>query len=619
MTARLLAAGAICVNVCAVLAETGANVLSNGGFERFTGSRRASGWAYARPWHAVEGDAAGGSRRALVYENSNPELASTPRQDVRMEHGRTYVIEADMRIEGRLAGPYGKGAGVYAEWYDAKGGWLGGVYTEELKSTDGGWRHVSATSSAIPTNAVRFSVGLGVAKGCTGKVTYDNVKLARWYAPRLQGLYTSAYRNVASDGTLELQAALDMTDANLAEFSGQFTWRGADGRTHTAPPDSMDVEFARLRLNVRDFAIGRSSVTFALIRANGEIDARREIAFERVAALPHRVVHVDSMRRTCVDGKPFFPIGVYGGVKGMAQLKAAGVNTLMLYGAPDRVLLERARTNGLMVVAGVNHVFSGTRHAPNGVATEADEEAWLAKYIDAVRFHPALLAWYAVDELPVTMLPRLAARRSLLERLDPDHPVWVCLNHPHQTRSYLPAFDVAGADPYPIPRDRIALAAEWTRAAIRGGGGSRAVWMVPQIFSWASYNRKDGRVPTREEIRNMTWQCIAEGATGLIYFKWADLMKNGPETTFEGRFADFASVTAEVAAFMPFLLSDDAPLPVRGATDAVRARLFVKDGARRLLAVNATREPQRARLSAEGMPSREISFAPLEVRLDEVR
>ena len=597
-----------CFTACA---DTGVNVLSNGGFEKFSGGRRAIRWSYGRGWRAVEGEGVKGSR-ALVYENADPDFSSTPRQNVELEKGRTYALEADILIDGTLKGPYGKGASVYAEWHDAQGKWLGGVYTEEIKTTGGKWQHVSALSSAIKTNAVRFSVGLGVSKGCTGKVTFDNVKLARWYNPRLQGLYTSAYRDMAADGEVELLAALDMTDGNLADYSGQFTWRGVDGRVHIAAPSAMDDAFARLRLNVRDLAMGRSTVTFVLLKGNGEIDARCEIPFERVRELPHRAVTVDPLRRVCVGGKPFFPIGVYGGTKSMARLKEIGVNTLMLYGAPERDTLECARTNGLMVIAGVNHVFAGARHAPEGVKTEADEKTWLAKYIDKVRFHPALLAWYTLDELPLTLLPRLKGRRDLMAQLDPDHPTWVCLNRPHQTRSYLSACDILGADPYPIPRDPIVTAANWTRLAVRGGAGRRATWMVPQIFSWASYNRKDGRVPTREEIRNMTWQCLAEGATGLIYFKWGDLFSNGPETTAEGRMADFASVLSEVNAFLPFLLSNEPSQKVKGTTDAVRARLFVRGGERRLLVVNATREQQSATLSCDGFPACRLALAPLE-------
>ena len=612
---RYLAAAAIAACVVlppAAVADTGVNVIENGRFERFSGGRRVTRWSYGRGWYSAEGEGVDGSR-ALVYDNSDPELSSSPRQGVELEKGRAYALEADIKIEGTLKGPSGKGASVYAEWFDADKKWLGGVYTEEVKTTDGKWLHVSAISSAIKTNAAAFRVGLGVTKGCTGKVVFDNVKLARWYNPRLQGLYTSAYRDMAADGPLELMAALDMSDTASGGYTGIFNWRGSDGRPHSAAPSSMDAEFARRTMNVRDIAMGRSMISFTLVKPNGEIDARREIPFERVPREPNRAVTVDSHRRTCVGGSPFFPIGVYGGVKDMSRLKAIGVNTLMLYDAPGRNTLEAARTNGLMVIAGINHVFAGMRLAPKGVKTAADEESWLSKYIDKVRFHPALLAWYSVDELPLTMLPRLAARRDLLARLDPDHPVWVCLNHPHQTRSYLPAFDIAGSDPYPVPREPIVLAADWTRATVRGGAGRRGVWMVPQIFSWASYNRKDGRVPTREEIRNMTWQCIVEGATGIIYFKWGDLMKNGKDTTFDGRFADLASVTKEVAAFTPFLLSGVESVEVDGATAAIRARLFVKDDARRLVIVNATREPRQCKIPVQGMGTVEIELAPLDV------
>ena len=54
----ILLAGAAC-------AETGVNVLNNGGFEKFSGGRRAASWTYGKGWRAVEGDGlgAGGSRR----------------------------------------------------------------------------------------------------------------------------------------------------------------------------------------------------------------------------------------------------------------------------------------------------------------------------------------------------------------------------------------------------------------------------------------------------------------------------------------------------------------------------------------------------------------------------
>lgn len=610
----------LALSLCAAVythADTGVNVVGNGDFETVSGGGRAACWSYGGGWRHVDGAGTGGSG-ALVYENGDPGLSANPFQNVELEKGRVYAIEADVKIEGSLKGPYGKGVCVYAEWYDAKGGYIGGVYTEEIGKTGGEWLHVSSICAAISTNASTFRIGISVAKGCTGKVVFDNVKLARWYNPRLQGLYTSAYRDTAAGGVLELMAALDLTDVSPDGYTGVFGWLGSDGRRRSSAPASMDVEFARLPVDVGDIAMGRSTVSFTLVKPDGEVDAKREIRFERVAEMPRRSVAVDDRRRTIVGGKPFFPIGVYGGSGDMAMLRRIGVNTLMLYGAPEKDVFDAAETNGLMVIAGINHVFAGTRHAPRGVRSDADEVAWLEKYVGKVRSHPALLAWYALDELPLTMLPRLASRRDLLAGLDPDHPVWICMNHPCKTRSYLPALDIAGADPYPVQHRPIAMAADWTRSSVRGVGGRRGVWMVPQIFNWSSYNRTDGRVPTREEIRNMTWQCIVEGATGIIYFEWRDLRKNGKDTTFEGRLSDFASVTEEVSAFTPFLLSDDEPAEVAGTTAEVCARLFTAGGSRRLVVVNATREQRSAKLSVKGFPPFEIRLAPLEVAIKDV-
>jgi len=73
-------------------------------------------------------------------------------------------------------------------------------------------------------------------------------------------------------------------------------------------------------------------------------------------------------------------------------------------------------------------------------------------------------------------------------------------------------------------------------------------------------------------------------------------------------------VTTEVAAFMPFLLSDDEPQEVGGTTEAVRARLFVKGGERRLLAVNTTLVTQKVKLSTSRGDVVSVSLAPLEVQ-----
>ncbi len=339
--------------------------------------------------------------------------------------------------------------------------------------------------------------------------------------------------------------------------------------------------------------------------------------YENVSTGRSPRVWIDTKGRTVVDGRRFFPFGVYGGVgeSHIGRFKGGPFNTLMVYGAPSRDDFDRAAANGLKVIAGVNHYFAGFGDTAKSVKSVADEEPQLAAYVDSVKGHPALLAWYAFDELPITMLPQLVRRRSFLERVDPNHPVWAVMNNWEFSEHYLGAFDVAGCDPYPIPNNPISDVAEAVGLQ-RSQTSGRAVWVVPQIFSWANYSRKDGRPPTRDEIRNMTWQAIVEGANGIIYFKYGDLLNNnGGKNTFETRWADLMDVAWEVRRFMPVLLTDEPEIGVSGQTGSVRARALAHGGDVYLVVVNTSCESGRAKLDVSGFSTYEADLKPLEVRV----
>ena len=69
------------------------------------------------------------------------------------------------------------------------------------------------------------------------------------------------------------------------------------------------------------------------------------------------------------------------------------------------------------------------------------------------RNRPALLGYYTCDELPNQMIPEMTERRNMLNRLDPEHPVWIVGAVGYTTESmkpYGPAADIIGSDPYPI-------------------------------------------------------------------------------------------------------------------------------------------------------------------------
>ena len=239
-------------------------------------------------------------------------------------------------------------------------------------------------------------------------------------------------------------------------------------------------------------------------------------------------------------------------------------------------------------------VFSGTRWAPKGIETEADEVRYISDRVARFKNHPAVLAWYLNDELPLSMLDRLTARRDLLEKLDPGHPGWVVLYQYTQIRDYLPTFDVIGTDPYPIPTKPAATATHCTHLTRYGTLGCKPLWQVPQAFNWAAYKKTPEekakhRAPTEAELRSMCWQCIANGSNGLVLYSFFDLEKEPNGETFASRWAECRRVGAEIRAQIPVLLSvEGAGRGLVGpfADETVSVRAWLKDGDTYVLVVN---------------------------------
>ena len=101
-----------------------------------------------------------------------------------------------------------------------------------------------------------------------------------------------------------------------------------------------------------------------------------------------------------------------------------------------------------------------------------------------------------------------------------------------QLAPYRPAFDITGADIFPIayppgehsdlPNKDISVVGDVTRKMVRAAGG-KPVWMTLQI-AWSgtvTSARKPNvvpRFPTLHELRFMAYQAIVCGARGLMFF-----------------------------------------------------------------------------------------------------
>jgi len=278
-----------------------------------------------------------------------------------------------------------------------------------------------------------------------------------------------------------------------------------------------------------------------------------------------------------VDGKPFFPIGVYsaGGARDFPILAEAGFNTVHSYAWEGKrhndtgmQWLDDAHANGLMALVGL--------YRP-----EVKKMDWTSSIerIATFRDHPALLAWHTMDEPSWDReedsgKDYMPAAYALLKEHDPDHPVTAVVCHFGDTTLFEPSVDVMQADYYPIPPipadwysgtgfHGIKLFVDKWRAA---SGGAKPFWFVCQIFDFSVSKEETNeipdewkRLPTGQELRAMTYTAVAAGAKGILYWSLSRLIGDDwargilPRVKF---WEQLKSVVGELNVLMPVLTAD---------------------------------------------------------------
>ena len=581
------------------------SLVRNAGFEEGVGSA-ADGWYIAPGKYACEARAGRSGTRALAYANDDVRAAYTiPSAEVKLEAGVAYRFGAWVKVENLTSG--GDGAIVCVEWYDGAR-YVGGAYAEGVKGTSSGWVKVEGVTPRIPANMTRAIVAPLVRKGSVGRAWFDDVFVERFEPRPVQALLTTAYRDEATEGVVSFRAALDLDADALRTYRGAFHYRGIDGREQVAAA-ALSRTVARLDMAVADLWPGVQTVRFVLSDGAGKTVGEAARDFTRQKPPLTRKVWIDAAGRTIVDGKPYFPMGTFWtDFTSTADVKLyakSPFNCIMPYWGhrnPDiRTMLDLCAEKGVRVIPNLKDFWD--------YGDPATSPARTADFVNRLKDHPAVLAWYVVDESPLSKLPQLRQRRELVARLDPEHPTWGCFYQYDQVLDYLPSCDVIGTDPYPIGQSPIDLVSTSTREAAEGTRGCRALWQVPQMFDWAAYRKDDpkARPPTFAEMRNMGWQCLANGANGLIWYSFFDVKAEPRGVSFASRWADCCRVAEEIRRHEAILLAPKSRLLKSGALGPlVSARLYSLDGFDALLVVNASPDARQVEMPLKGADGRMV-------------
>jgi hypothetical protein len=164
----------------------------------------------------------------------------------------------------------------------------------------------------------------------------------------------------------------------------------------------------------------------------------------------------------------------------------------------------------------------------------AQREARLRALVERLKDHPGLGVWKGVDEPEWGKHPVEPMRRAydFIDKVDGRHPVFV-VQAPRGTvdtlKPYDPTYDITGVDVYPVgyppgqhsaeANKNLSMVGDFTKRMMTVADGKKPVWVVLQIsFSGTIKPGKTLRMPTFPQTRYMTYQAIASGARGLLYF-----------------------------------------------------------------------------------------------------
>lgn len=555
-------------------------------------------------WRTARGEGLNGSG-ALIWESVGPQKnRSTCSQEVEAEAGKEYRISVSVRTEGFEGG---KGAKVVLLFLDASGKEISGLYPHGIKAKKTDWCR-SEDIAVAPKGTVKARIVLSVLPNAKGKVVFDEVRFEETVRPVVSYVFSSAYRNMAKDGKVTFNAFLNLTEAQCGRATAAFVCRGAAGIERRIPAricERFGEIYATGEAEVSDLAMGEQQVRCEVAGLTDAEGTSASFAFTRVAELPKRRVDFDPQGRCRVNGKPFFPIGMYShflNEKDAERYAEGPFNTVVVYGLSTPEHLKVLEKRGIMYLTTLKNEIPGKVFATQrGIRTQAESDAFFRERIALLKDCPNLLGWYVCDEAP---LSEVAARRHLYGlylAADADHPCWAVMDKPASMREWVAICDVYGIDPYPIQKVRTPHSeppvTDFCAKLTASVCGARPFWNVPQNFNWAWYGREsDSRFPTDAELRFFNWAHIACGANGLIGYSFSPfcMEKYAKYDAYARHWKSVCAAYEEVKRFTDVLLAD--PFAVTGGTVHAPVRAWLKDGKVYVLACNAKSETAEVRV-----------------------
>jgi|GEM_PF-5491830 len=163
--------------------------------------------------------------------------------------------------------------------------------------------------------------------------------------------------------------------------------------------------------------------------------------------------------------------------------------------------------------------------------------------------------------------------------------------------------DVVGTDPYPVGntfQPHLQMVSEWASASVKAAENKKGVWQVVQVFNKVAFQGKlseDFADPTEEQIQNMLYRSIIEGAKGILFYAyhplWYGINAEGKaefsEEIYNQRWKEVSAVSREFAGIIPIILANDVTdVPNLKVDERVIHKAWIYKGETYLMVVNTS-------------------------------
>lgn len=563
--------------------------VANPGFEE--GSK---GWELP-PNYSVDNTVAHSGGSSLKIVSTDPEVYQLAAQSLKFEPETMYKFSVWVKTQG-VAGK-DTGATICVEYWDEKGGYLGGSYPAGILG-DNDWKLVEGDVSQMPPKTAKVNLTVYLRKGMTGTAWFDDIQIVPFYGEPFDcALIEPVYRGTMTEGSKNQNITVFSRVAQ--KFEGGYKVDRVRIKCSVVDGDKVLLVKSikpvaglnKITMNGSRLPVGKYKVISELVGPGNQVIKSMDLDFEKQSASVARpTVYIDEFGRTIRNGKPYFPFGFYFGPnpskKGeykehIDRISDSPFNTIMPYGInvedleTIREYLDYLDSKDVTILYSLKDILKDIAYYQENMLGLGDEKGQITGIVNAFKDHPAVLAWYLNDEAPIKYQDRLKERYKMVKSLDPNHPTWSVLCDPGTLSFYLETCDVLGTDPYPMNKRAITQVSDWTKATFDVGGGKRCIWQVPQVMDWNCYNYdKEFRAPTLDEMIVMSYLALIEGARGLVYYSYFDLQRD--TRGFDYRWKDVMLMGKEVEKLIPAAMSLNKPAKVKVEADPEFIRYAAK-------------------------------------------